>query len=80
LDSGVYNLKGSAFSSLITISDASNLAIIGQGDSTLLLADNIYTFFVISGGTNISLSSFSVDMERLPFTYGLVTSSEKVPN
>jgi hypothetical protein len=80
LDSGVYNLKGSAFSSLITISDASNLAIIGQGDSTLLLADNIHTFFVISGGTNISLSSFSVDMERLPFTYGLVTSSEKVPN
>lgn len=80
LESGIYNLEGSAFTNLINIAGANNLAIIGMGDSTLLLADNIHTFFVISGGSNISLTSFAADMKRLPFTYGIVTNSVKSQN
>ena len=80
LEEGVYYLTGSPFSNLINVFGATNLAIVGSGDSTILLADNIHNFFQISGGSNISLSSFAVDMERLPFTYGIVANSVKSPN
>ena len=80
LSAGEYALEGKAFTSLITINGAINLAIIGAGDSTVLIANDIGTFFAIDGGSNISLSSFAADMKRQPYTYGIVTASTATAN
>jgi hypothetical protein len=80
LSAGEYALEGKTFSTLMSINGAENLAIVGAGDSTVLIANDIGTFFAINGGSNISLSSFAVDMKRQPYTYGVVTASTATAN
>lgn len=71
---GTYLLEGPEYGPRVTINNAQSLSITGAGDATILVA-NISTLFSISSSAGVSFSSFAVDMERVPFTYGRVTST-----
>ena len=68
---GIYNL-----SSTITISDANNLTVQGQGiDQTFLIGNEPITIFSVLYCNGLTLSSFSIDFDPLPFTAGYVVNT-----
>ncbi len=67
---GIYNI-----SSTITISEATNLTIQGQGiDQTYLIGNVPLTIFSILYCNGLTISSFSIDFDPLPFTAGYVVN------
>ncbi len=67
---GIYNL-----SSTITISEATNLTIQGQGiDQTFLIGNVPLTIFSVLYCNGLTISSFSIDFDPLPFTAGYVVN------
>ncbi len=74
LEAGTYILEGAEYGPRVIINGAHDLSITGAGDATVLVA-NISNVFSVSGSSSLRFSSFAVDMERLPFTYGQVTST-----
>ena len=50
-----------------------NVTIMGSGDNTVLLTNLTQLFTVTRGARNISFEGFAVDMERVPYTLGVVT-------
>ena len=65
---GIYNL-----SSIITISNAINLTIQGQGiDQTFLIGNQPLQVFLVQYSEGITISSMSIDFDPLPFTAGYV--------
>jgi hypothetical protein len=78
LEAATYTLDGPSKSTLLSVNSATNFALVGQGEgSTELLLTDIAQLLVINGGANQTYSGFSVDMQRLPFTYGQVESANK---
>ena len=74
LSAGTFILDGPAYGTRLTVNNIHNLLFTGQGNSTILLLTDISNLFVVNQGSNITFSSFAVDMVRVPFTYGQVTS------
>lgn len=87
LAAGTYILDGPPYAGLIYINGAQNLTVAGAGagswgpggsgngvGSTMLLTTDIANVFLVSGGANIVFTGFSIDMQRVAFTYGQVTS------
>ena len=72
LEAGTYVLEGAEYGTRVVINGAQGLSITGAGDATVIVA-NISTVFSVSDSAGVTFASFAVDMERLPFTYGLVT-------
>lgn len=73
LDTGIYPLVAPAYSSLFNINNAQNFVFQGAGEDTVLQLKDIATVFSISGGANVTFSSFTIDHYRVPFTFGLST-------
>lgn len=73
LDTGTYPLVAPAYSSLFNINNAQNFVFQGAGEDTVLQLKDIATVFSISGGANVTFSSFSIDHYRVPYTFGLTT-------
>jgi len=70
---GIYDL-----SSTITIENANNLTISGQGiDKTWLIGHDAIGIFVILYSEQIELKMFSIDFDVLPFTGGYVVNVEE---
>ncbi len=60
-------------SSTITIVDANNLIVTGQGiDKTFIIGRDSVGIFVVLYGQGVKLTSFSIDFDPLPFTAGYV--------
>ena len=74
LEAGIYILEGVEYGPRITVSGARGLSITGAGDATVLLS-NISNVFSVLSSENVLFSSFAVDMERVPFTFGQVSST-----
>lgn len=77
LDAGTYILDGPAYAALLHINGKNGFALQGAGASpsgTVLMCTDIASVFSISGGTNVTLTGFAIDMQRVPFTYGHVTA------
>jgi hypothetical protein len=67
---GTYNL-----SSTISISNATNLTIEGQGiDQTFLIGNSPITIFSIVFCNGLTISSLSIDFDPLPFTGGYIVN------
>jgi len=67
---GIYNL-----SSTITLSNATNLTIQGQGiDQTFLIGNLPITVFSILFCNGLTISSLSIDFDPLPFTGGYIVN------
>jgi hypothetical protein len=65
---GIYNL-----SSEITILNATNLTIIGEGiDKTYLIGNSRSSIFLVEYCQGLTISSLSIDYDPLPFTGGYV--------
>jgi hypothetical protein len=71
---GKYNITGASYAAPpFAIDGARNLAV--QGYGAQLVADNIFTLFTVVNSVNVTFAGFSVDMSRLPFTYGQVSAA-----
>ena len=65
---GTYNI-----SSEITIFNATNLTIIGQGmDQTFLIGNSPSSIFLVEFSQRLTITSLSIDYDPLPFTAGYV--------
>ena len=74
LEEGVYPLVAPPYSSLFNINNANNFLFAGQSaEKTMLQLKDIATVFSVSGGSNVSFSSFTVDHFRVPYTFGFTT-------
>ena len=74
LSAGTYPLPVHFGGTALAVSAASDLTIAGVGDETLLVLGDIANLLTVSGGANITLSSFAVDSARVPFTLAYSTS------
>ena len=75
LAAGTYPLQFPAFATVFTLANPSSLTISGVGDATLLQPADIGNVFIVNGGRAITFANFSVDLLRVPFTFGRVTQN-----
>jgi hypothetical protein len=72
LSAGTYPLQHAPFATAFNLNSPTSLSIMGAGDATLLQPADIGNLFSVSGGSDVAFQSFSVDLLRVPYTYGLV--------
>ena len=60
---------------MFTLANPSSLTISGVGDATLLQPADIGNVFIVNAGRAITFANFSVDLLRVPFTFGRVTQN-----
>ena len=76
LEAGEYLLTAPVYATIINVYNPMNVILAGSGvESTILVAQDVGNLFVVSGGTNITFTGFTIDNARPPFTLGTVTSS-----
>ena len=75
LAAGTYPLLFPAYGTVFPLASPSSLTISGVGDATLLQPADIGNLFTITGGRAITFANFSVDLLRVPFTYGFVAQN-----
>lgn len=76
LEAGEYVLTAPVYATIINVNNPMNVVLVGSGvDNTILVAQDIGNLFVVSGGSNITFTGFTIDNARPPFTLGTVTSS-----
>ncbi len=68
---GIYPAHADAYHTLVTVQNAKNLALTGYG-ATILLTE-LTGGFVFSNVSGLTISGLTFEMERLPYTFGIVT-------